>query len=550
MDKSPLYRAAHLRLKKSPGRPARALRGLAGFLLLMLLFTLLSRAADQLTIPRAVLGTVQRRSIERKVKAFGKAEELSAQAVDCLPGLRVAGIAVKPGARVARNEPLITLDRADVEEKLAEARKELERMDMDLQDQTGRAQLAAQDQATAVARANQDYAAAEEAGDRAVAQAAQALEDARAKLNAATPAPTPDPAPLEEAVRQAEEALSAAREEVLRLEQALGEAVALARAQAEENGGDPDEAEAEVRAQYQPERERAQEAGDRAERELSAAREALEQAKTPRDPTEELRQAAAQAQQAYDQAVESREAALRQAARAVEDANRPAAPDSTAQKARLDRDEQARLVSRLEALLDSGCVVRSPAEGVVTGVQTQVGAPTPQGTALLLAVSGGETVFTAQAAAEQEKYLSPGDPVTLDPGGGQEPITGLTLDAVAKNGGDPSLLDLTVRLPPGTLEPGATAELTSVRQSREYPACVPLSALHEDGAGGYYLLAPREADTILGRELTAARLSVEVLEKNETYAALDESALSTGEKFISYADKALVPGDRIRLEEP
>lgn len=549
----PRHPLTRLRVQKGGNLRPKALRWLGGFLLLMLLFTLLSRAADELTIPRVSLGEPERRSIDREIRAFGKVEELSAQAVATLPGVRVAGISVKPGGRVELGEPLFTLDRADLEEKLREAQEQLEKMDLDLRDQSGREALDAQDRATALSRANQDYASAQASAGKEVDRAAKALEEAKGALAAYTPPPRKDLSPLEKALEEKASALKLDQDALLLLNQEWSKAAEEARKSAEEAGQDPDAAEKALLLQYQPKLDAAKEQAEAAQKEWEAAKLALEEARAapePEDNLPTLKAAVESAQLAYDQAVENRDSALRAAGRAIEDAQRPAAPDSSGEKARMDREAQESQVKKIAALLEGGCVVRAPKAGTVTALSVETGAPTPDGTAVLLAGEGDGAVFTAQVDASQEKFLAPGDSVLLKPGGDSRPeLTGLTVESVAKNPQDSSLLDVTVGLPENALGIGDTAEMRCQRESGEYPACVPLSALHEEN-GGYFLLIPRQVETILGTELTAARLDVTVLEKNESYAALDEWSLSSGQKFLTYSNKTVRAGDRIRPETP
>ncbi len=566
----------HLRVNRPQPQPAgrergaslssRAIRGLGGFLLLMVLFTLLSRAADELTIPRATLGKPSEGRIDRVIKGYGKVEELSAQAVTTQSGIRVAGIGVKPGAVVEAGTPLFTLDTADLEEKLNAAREALARQDMDLGDRASQESLAAQERAKALERANQDYAAAQTSADREVERAAKSLEQAKAKLNAASP-PQGDLNALESACMQAAAALKAAEEELARLEKEIEEKVAQVRlgtGNAEavskptddtqvQPAGDgeletPDQREAQVRAEYQP-------ALDAAKAKVESARQAKNEADAALAAYQEgvagiqmLRDSVEAAQLAYDQAVEARNNTLRSAARQIEDAQRPQAQDSTGRKAQMDRERQALQVSRLEALLQASGIVRAPAAGTVTGISVTVGAPTPEGTAMLLAGEANGGVFTAQISSEQAKYISSGDEAIIKPGGGRDPLEELTVEAVAPSAVDTSLLDVTVQLPEGALAIGTAGELEVRRRSQEYPCRVPLSALHEEN-GGYYLLVTQEKAGLLGTEITAARQDVTVIEKNDTYAAIESGALDWGQGFLATSSKPVSVGDRIRLEE-
>lgn len=544
-----------------PSLAQRAIRYLGGFMVLMVLFTLLSRAADELTIPRVTLGGRSEGTIDRTITGFGKVEELSAQAVTTQPGIRVAGIAVKTGARVEAGAPLFTLDTADLEDKLTEAREALARQDMDLEDRASQESLAAQDRAKALERANQDYAAAQTAADREVERASKALEQAKAKLNAAPPL-SGDLSALETACIQAAANLKAAEEELARLEEETGETSTPSEAQGsqispEDSGpsGDPDEpVEDGLFSSGEPAEDGGQEALDAARQKVAAAQtakieadEALAAYNEANVQQQLLRDNVDLAQESYDRAVESRNNTLRSASRQVEDAQRPQAQDSSGKKAEMDRERQAQQVSRLESLLQGGGIVRAPWAGTVTGINITVGSATMEGTAVLLAGDGNGCVFTAQLSSEQEKYLSPGDEAIIKTGGGRFPIEDLTIETVAPSTVDPSLIDVTVRLPEGTLAIGTAGELEVRWKSQPYPCRVPLSALHEDGSA-YYLLVTQEKAGLLGTEITAARLDVTVLDKNESYAAIEPGALGRGQSFLASSNKPVSAGDRIRPE--
>lgn len=541
----------HKRIRKSPSVRAKALRALAGFLGLMLLFTLLSRAADELTIPRVSLQTPEPRTIDRKITASGKVEETSASSVTTVPGLRVAEISVKAGEKVEENQPLFTLDVGDLKEKLESAREELTKLDLEIRDQQSRDALSAENRSIALSRAQQDYASAKKSADKAVNDAANALEQAKKALDSYAPPPASDLSSLQAACTAKEAALQEAENALSLLREEIEAQVDLAREAAESAGEDPEEAEQKIRAEYQPALEEAEHRADAARKEKQEAQETLSLAQKEDGASQKqaLQEAVTAAQQAYDQAVENRETTLRAAGRAVEDAQQGEASDSTGERTRMARAAQAEQVARLEALLSDHCTIRSPRAGTVTGLSLEVGSPTPDGAAVLLAETGQNTVLTAQVSTKQRNHVTPGTEVTLKLSGGKDPVTGLTVDTVGQSSGDPELLDVTVRLPRGTMEIGETADLEILKKSQEYPVCVPLSALRGEN-GAYFLLVPEESRGILGTELVARRVDVSVLEKNDSYAALDSNLFFSDQKFLTSTSKPVGAGDRIRLENP
>jgi len=52
---------------------------------------------------------------------------------------------------------------------------------------------------------------------------------------------------------------------------------------------------------------------------------------------------------------------------------------------------------------------------------------------------------------------------------------------------------------------------------------IPITALHSNANGNYYVLVPEENNTVLGDELVARKIAVTVIDKSDTAAAVDGS---------------------------
>lgn len=170
------------RRKKPFTLQAKALRALAGFLSLMIFFTVLSRVADSLTIARVDLQETQKRSIDHKITASGQVIANGAKTVTSFPGIRVASLAVKPGEAVAENDPLFSLSLEDLQQKLEETELELEKLNLDIRDQKSREKTEADSRSTALARALQDYNDMKSETGKAVEQAQKILTEAQNRL--------------------------------------------------------------------------------------------------------------------------------------------------------------------------------------------------------------------------------------------------------------------------------------------------------------------------------------------------------------------------------
>lgn len=81
---------------------------------------------------------------------------------------------------------------------------------------------------------------------------------------------------------------------------------------------------------------------------------------------------------------------------------------------------------------------------------------------------------------------------------------------------------------------------------QSYEACIPSSALRQDGKGSY-VLGVEERNTILGIQNVVYRINVSIEEIGDGFTAVG-GALYRGNDIISYSDKAINSGDRVRID--
>lgn len=560
---------------------------LGGFLAVMLLFTMLSRAADSVGIPRVETVTAQKMSITHKVTAEGKVEQKREQAVSTEPNQLVKAIYVDEGQQVEEGELLFELDMDELKEQILLARQELEKQDLQTGDSQSAQSVAAQRKALEQQQAASDYADAKNQGDRAVEKARQELEAAKKALEDFGTISTGEEdgdsveAELKKAVEEKKKAYEQAEEEYQELEEELEKKIsdALAQAEAEEkaqaediaaegltkdgaqlsgsNPLDSQKIETDLRNQYQNALGAAKEKAENAKRELQDAELAVEEYQTnqaAQEKTEnqtakaQLKEAVEEKQAAYEEAVAARDSSLRSAGNTVASAAVPDASDSTVAVAGIEREQKELELSKLEALEEAQGKIISPIRGVVTKVSVTTGDRTPDGTAVLLADLSAGAKFVAQVPKEKEKYIARKDEAVLTAGSSGEKITGLEISSVRTNETNPDLLDVAIDLSADTLEVGMAATMEVSRKSETYQLCLPLSAIHYDNNQAYVLVT-EESETVLGSELTARRVDVTVEDKNEQYAALQEGILTPEQKVIQSSDRSVEPGGRIRLAE-
>lgn len=564
---------------------------LAGFLVIMLVFTLLSRAADSMGIPRVSTAKPGKMVIAHSVSAQGKVVQNREQAVHTEANQLVKAIYVNDGQQVEKGDLLFELDMEELKEQILAAKQDLQIKKLQVGDSSSAAAVNAGQKSGDQGRAAQDYQDAVNEANNQVEAARKNLEAAKKALNAFGSGKDSSggsdsvektledtgrqkQAAYQNAVKEREDierqiedeiqkvqnnAKKAAQTEAAETESGLAEGAGLTGASEKETQSALDKqlSETEIRNKYQPALDAAVKKEEETKKEWEEAQKALEQyqssqaeqaASSAKASKAELKQRVEEAQQAYDQAVIASGNSVKSAARAVEDANEPQASDSSVQVGEIEIEQKELELKKLKELADKQGQIVSPVKGIVTKVSITTGDRTPDGTCILLADTSSGSKFIAQISTDQEEYIGRNDPVTLKPNGNGKKVEGLTVDGVRANEENKDLLDIIVQLPSDVLEIGTGAVMEAVKKSDPYNCCVPLSSLYVDG-NQYYVLVTEEISTVLGTELTARRVNVNVLDKNTEYAALEEGGITTDQNVIVGSDRSLEADARVRLDE-
>lgn len=105
-------------------------KAFAGFFALMLLFTILSRAADSFAVAKVYTEKPKRGRLYYETLCEGRIEPLEKLYISFEEGFRIQEIKAEPGQAITSGEPLIILDNKDIEEKLFTAEMELKIMEL------------------------------------------------------------------------------------------------------------------------------------------------------------------------------------------------------------------------------------------------------------------------------------------------------------------------------------------------------------------------------------------------------------------------------------
>lgn len=154
------------------------------FLVIILIFTLLSRGADGLTKAGVQTGAIQNRLIVHSVTGSGKVEGCETQAVFAPSGRRIQKLYVTEGQMVAKGEPLFQVDVTELSDAMEKLDQEIQALELTKADLESGRGLAEEEKQRSIERAEQDYQLTLEKGDISIGDAQDNYQTGINKLNA------------------------------------------------------------------------------------------------------------------------------------------------------------------------------------------------------------------------------------------------------------------------------------------------------------------------------------------------------------------------------
>ena len=104
----------------------KAVKALFAFLVLMIGCTMLSRAADSMTIPRIKVDTPKSKTIVDEVKAKGVVAKNREEKISVVEGLKIDYVNISVGSSMKVGDTLVELDKDDLQAKVDEIKKNIE----------------------------------------------------------------------------------------------------------------------------------------------------------------------------------------------------------------------------------------------------------------------------------------------------------------------------------------------------------------------------------------------------------------------------------------
>lgn len=559
---------------KKSSLQVKAVKALAGFLILMFLLTILSRAADSLTIAKVTASAATGGVISHNIEVDGNITPNKDIAISTSANIKIASVEATEGKTVKKGDLLIQLDTADLKKKLLQAQKELQVAKATASDKKANEAIAADTKSKSLQRTYEDY-------NQTVADANDSVSKAKSDMNEAWNAyntykssnsnsgetDTTVSDSLEKTVEEKQLAYDKAVANLDGVEKDIEADVQkeIEKASVDESNNPitlTQEDKQKIREQVNARPENVsllQNANDQ----INTAKDALTEAENALSAYNEQQNNSSSAsydeqlktlyddykakEEAYNEAVKQRQSTIQSANRTLEDAKAPENVDTaTALTANDDLEEKQLAVDELQKVMDVNGKITAPSDGLITKVNVTTGETTTEDTVIRISDQSAGYKFTATLDKASAKYLSKDDKVTLDLGNGTT-VEGLTVQSIDVSAEDKNSYELTVSIPAKVKKLGSIATLKVEKASKKYDTCVPLGALHSDG-DKYYVYVINEKDTILGTETAVDKVQVDILDKNNEQAAI-EGSFSWGQQFVLTSSKTLRNGDRVRLVE-
>ncbi len=407
----------------------KAVKALAGFLALMLVFTILSRTADSMTVARVTTGTPEKLMLEREITAEGAFAENRQIIIATAEELLISHVNVAEGDYVEEGDILLKTDPDDLADKIAVKELEVSALASAIETEAYNSSLAASQQSKELSRMQEDYNTTRADQDKQVSRAKAAMDNAKTELDN----------------------YKNSKKELI------------SKATADASGDDE-----------------AMEADGMTETEYNAMLKEYEQAY--QDATDQ-----------YEDAKDARDQALKDAQRSIDDAQQTEKTDDSGllqQEAELETAEKE--LNALKQLAEENGILRAPQDGFITSVTAAIGGQTSAMDFLMADTSEGFKFETTITSAEK-KYLSTGDTVSLvlsnDTTITDLKVGSITEDEEEEGLWH---VNITVKAYDG-ITIGQTATMQVELTSQTYSACVPNSVIQGDGSQAYiYVVAEEE----------------------------------------------------------
>ena len=485
---------------------------LAGFFVLMLLFTFLSRAADSVNVAQVETKTAQNQVIAHEVTGTGKVMGTRERAVFTQEGQKVEQVYVQEGQSVKKGDALLKFSVKYLKKTIKEKQDAIDVLQGKINDLISAESVNQQKRNNEFSDAQENYNSAVSSGNYSVQAAQNEAAIARQKL--------------QDYYAQRDAAQNDVQDKIPD-EEKFSDSSEFDDPENSGDSGNTDRTDGEGNKNTSGN-------GDNSNAQDNSQEQAL---------IDDIRAK----EEAVNEAMLSRRRELQSAEQAIRDTQIGDASDSTLENTQAELETAQKDLETLQKVLARKGKVKAPCDGVIKSLSAVTGSQTGAEAAVVLYESKGTFRFQAEVSKDDLKYIKSGGEVILK-GADEKEITGAKVESVKEDSSNENQYILSVQVPEGTLSIGDTAEFTISQDAGPFNACVPLSALYEEN-GRYYVYVTDTQNTVLGEVLVARKTYVNVKDKNSSTAALENGDLSSDQKIVTSSDREISSGSRIRLLE-
>lgn len=519
------------------------LKGLAGLLAVMLVFTIASRVVASITVPQVTASAPSSGKIEHTVMASGTVEAGGEKAIVTEEGILVAQVNVHTGESIGEGETLFALDMDSLEDQIYELQNQIKKLQLENDSlKKNKAQADAKQQLE-LKRAQEDYeetiaknTVSDGKANEALQKAADAKSQAEKELNSA-----------KDALAQAEKELNAVKEELQNVKEA---------AAAEQSKDTADQPKDAADSDASGKNEQDNTTNSTITQKLQQLEEAVQEKQNTYDTIQAKvteKQAALDSasvaleekQEQLESSTSTAEDAKKAAERAVEDAGLSADIDHTQEINAISLEQYQKQLEKLKTLKQQNGEITAPSSGIITKVCVETGQKTTDTAAVVMSDEQSGLFFTTTTDSKNREYLSVGDNATITGVGKETSDCSIVSLETSEDG---SSIKVSIAMQGDDFLPGESAQMTATRKSESYDYLVPVTAVWQENNKAYVLLLETE-NTVLGEQYIARKAEVQILDKNSSYAAVSGNSLSADCQIITDSDRTVGNGDVVRMTE-
>lgn len=519
------------------------LKGLAGLLAVMLVFTIASRVVASITVPQVTASVPSSGKIEHTVMASGTVEAGGEKAIVTEEGILVAQVNVHTGESIGEGETLFALDMDSLEDQIYELQNQIKKLQLENDSlKKNKAQADAKQQLE-LKRAQEDYEetiaknkVSDGKANEALQKAADAKSQAEKELNSA-----------KDALAQAEKELNAVKEELQNVKDA---------AAAEQSKDTADQPKDAADSDASGKNEQDNTTNSTITQKLQQLEEAVQEKQNTYDTIQAKvteKQAALDSasvaleekQEQLESNTSTAEDAKKAAERAVEDAGLSADIDHAQEINAISLEQYQKQLEKLKTLKQQNGEITAPSSGIITKVCVETGQKTTDTAAVVMSDEQSGLFFTTTTDSKNREYLSVGDNATITGVGKETSDCSIVSLETSKDG---SSIKVSIAMQGDDFLPGESAQMTATRKSESYDYLVPVTAVWQENNKAYVLLLETE-NTVLGEQYIARKAEVQILDKNSSYAAVSGNSLSADCQIITDSDRTVGNGDVVRMTE-